>query len=379
MHFANNIDLQSGVLGGLLIGASSSAFMYLNGKTTGISGIVEGVLIANAGDDKAWTLTYFLGLLSAGVLLENVIPGSFGTSPHSLTLTPEAVALAGILTGFGTRLGSGCTSGHGICGLPRRSARSLAAVCTFMGTGALAAYYSRNTDLSAYVVAVGGASSAPGSPQEFLRYLAPTASVVAVVATVFNKNFFLYKTLFGLGTAAEREKSEKCAAVAATDSWGRFVADHVVTFGCAFVMGVGLVVSGMCNPARVVNFLNFSGADGWDPTLMGVMGGGVVLNSITFHLMHMHDVEIPLAATTGQRIRHTMKMDFAPENLLINWRLLVGSAIFGLGWGLGGVCPGPALVSLGSGIKTAGLFVPYMIGGIALQEVVFGKGLPFLR
>ena len=109
MHLANNIDLQSGVLGGLIIGASSSAFMYLSGKTTGISGIVEGVLIANAGDDKSWTLSYFLGLLSAGVLLENLIPGSFGTSPYSLTLTPEAIAMAGLLTGFGTRLGSGCT------------------------------------------------------------------------------------------------------------------------------------------------------------------------------------------------------------------------------------------------------------------------------
>ena len=74
-----------------------------------------------------------------------------------------------------------------------------------------------------------------------------------------------------------------------------------------------------------------------------------------------------------------MKMDFAPENLLINWKLLVGSAIFGLGWGLGGMCPGPALLSLGSGVKAAGMFVPYMIGGIALQEVIFGKGLPFLR
>lgn len=105
MHLADNIDLQHAVAGGLIIGASSTAFFYLTGKTTGISGIVEGVLIAPAGDDKSWTLSYFLGLLSAGVLLENLIPGSFGSSPHALTLTPQAIAFAGVLTGFGTRLG----------------------------------------------------------------------------------------------------------------------------------------------------------------------------------------------------------------------------------------------------------------------------------
>lgn len=387
MHLANNINLESGILGGLIIGGSSSIFMYLSGKTTGISGIVEGVLIAKEGDDKSWTVSYFLGLLSAGVLLENWIPGSFGTSPFTLTLSPEAIALAGVLTGFGTRLGSGCTSGHGICGLPRRSARSLAAVLTFMCTGAMSAHLSRNTELSAYVLAAGDSPSAANTPKDFLMYLAPTASVIGIVAAIFNKNFFLHKMLFGPGPDLEKKNMEKSGRsekfdVAKGSGFSplqKFVSNHVVSFGCAFMMGAGLVVSGMCDPKRVVNFLNFSGPQGWDPSLMGVMGGGVALNLVTFHLMHMHDVDVPLATTVGQTIRHTMKMDFAPENLLINWKLLVGSAIFGLGWGLGGMCPGPALLSLGSGVKAAGMFVPYMIGGIALQEVIFGKGLPFLR
>ena len=92
----------------------------------------------------------------------------------------------------------------------------------------------------------------------------------------------------------------------------------------------------MCNPARVINFLNFTGPNGWDPSLMGVMGGGVALNLITFQWMHSNDHEIPFAANVGTRIQQIMNLDFHPSNLVVDWKLLVGSAIFGLGWGLGG-------------------------------------------
>ena len=250
MHLADNIDLQHGIAGGLIIGVSSTAFYYLTGKTTGISGIVEGVLVAQPTDDKSWTLTYFLGLLSAGVLLENWIPGSFGANPHALTLTPQAIALAGVLTGFGTRLGSGCTSGHGICGLPRRSARSLAAVCTFMATGALSSYLSRNTDLAQYVVVNATNGDTLSSPKDFLLYLAPTASALGIVAAFFNRNFVVNRWLFGtsdIGKNNEKsgllEKAENRKAANDENSVPiqTLLSQHVIAYGCAFAMGTGMV------------------------------------------------------------------------------------------------------------------------------------------
>ena len=250
MHLADNIDLQRGIAGGVIIGLSSTALFYLTGKTTGISGIVEGVLIAPVGEDKSWTLSYFLGLLSAGVLFENLIPGSFGSNPHVLTLTPQAIALAGVLTGFGTRMGSGCTSGHGICGLPRRSARSLVAVCTFMATGAISSYLSRNTELAQYVVVSATSGVAASSPKDFLLYLAPTASALGVVATFFNRNFVLHRWLFGgADSGKNNEKSgllEKAENRPATNGANSvtvqtWLSHHMIAFGCAFAMGTGII------------------------------------------------------------------------------------------------------------------------------------------
>ena len=244
MHLAQDIDLTHGVLGGLLIGASSTVLYYVTGRTTGISGIVEGVIVNQVGDAKGWTITYVAGLMSAGALLgQHVVSGAFGDAPHALALTPEAVGLAAFLTGFGTRMGGGCTSGHGICGLPRRSLRSLVAVCTFMGTGALAAYVSRQTDLSRYVVAAAttaaaaaAAAAAPAAPTPggFLLYLMPTFSTLVAVATVFNKNFAPHTWLFG-GKDAGKNPSKNAAV-------GSPVAEHLVTFGCAFAMGAGLII-----------------------------------------------------------------------------------------------------------------------------------------
>ncbi|MEZ4402595.1 MAG: YeeE/YedE thiosulfate transporter family protein [Kofleriaceae bacterium] len=120
--------------GGGLIGLASALLFLSHGRIAGISGLL-GSLLPPQPIDRSWRLAFFVGLGLAGVVAAAVAPTAVGASVRSST----TVAIAGLLVGFGTRLGSGCTSGHGVCGLSRLSPRSMVAVATFMATGALTA------------------------------------------------------------------------------------------------------------------------------------------------------------------------------------------------------------------------------------------------
>ena len=129
-------EMISGLLGGILIGAAASGLLFFNGRIAGISGIVGGLLPPWA-EDGQWRLAFVAGLLTGGLLLLFAYPVAFSIRPPA---SLPVLAVAGLLVGFGTSVGHGCTSGHGVCGLGRRSARSLAAVITFMATGAITVY-----------------------------------------------------------------------------------------------------------------------------------------------------------------------------------------------------------------------------------------------
>jgi uncharacterized membrane protein YedE/YeeE len=121
--------------GGSLIGAASALLFLTHGRIAGISGVL-GSLLPPMPRDRGWRLAFLGGLVASGMAAAVVTPGAVGSSVRSALL----VVVAGLLVGFGTRLGSGCTSGHGVCGLSRLSTRSMVAVATFMATGALTAW-----------------------------------------------------------------------------------------------------------------------------------------------------------------------------------------------------------------------------------------------
>ena len=123
------------LLGGLLIGASATLFLWLNGRVAGISNIVVGLWSAGKGD-LAWRGFFIFGLLVGGATLLVFRPEAFAESPSSLA----ELAAAGLLVGLGARVGNGCTSGHGVCGLSRRSLRSLVATLMFMGAAMATVY-----------------------------------------------------------------------------------------------------------------------------------------------------------------------------------------------------------------------------------------------
>jgi len=129
-----------GLIGGALIGIAASLLLGLNGRIAGISGILGDLLWRAEGAERSWCLAFVLGLV-AGAGAYSVFHGPL---PLHLAAAPGTLAAAGLLVGFGTRLGSGCTSGHGICGIARLSPRSLLATTTFICFGIVTVFVRRH-------------------------------------------------------------------------------------------------------------------------------------------------------------------------------------------------------------------------------------------
>ena len=132
----------SSLLGGILLGIAASALFLNSGRILGITGILEG-LFKPTPDDSPWRLTFLLGLLTSPLVAKLILPADVLHAPR-IDANWTMVIVAGLLVGFGTRWGAGCTSGHGIRGLSRLSARSLVATLSFMGTGFITVFVIRH-------------------------------------------------------------------------------------------------------------------------------------------------------------------------------------------------------------------------------------------
>jgi len=135
----------------------------------------------------------------------------------------------------------------------------------------------------------------------------------------------------------------------------------LAAFFSALLFGLGLGISGMTQPAKVLGFLDITGQ--WNPSLLAVMAGAILVHSISYRLITKR--KSPVLVGQFQ----------IPTRRDIDWRLVLGSTIFGLGWGLAGICPGPALVSLASFDLSVGLFVISMVGGMFIYQIFDAKVL----
>ena len=127
-------DWINALVGGLIIGAAVSVMLLMNGRVTGISGIINGAISPQKGD-TAWRWLFIAGLWLGGLLLSSLIPAAIGAPVQQ---SPYMTIAAGLMVGFGTVMGSGCTSGHGVCGISRMSPRSLVATFCFILAGIVA-------------------------------------------------------------------------------------------------------------------------------------------------------------------------------------------------------------------------------------------------
>jgi uncharacterized protein len=136
----------------------------------------------------------------------------------------------------------------------------------------------------------------------------------------------------------------------------------LASFAAGLVFGLGLLVSGMADPAKVLGFLDLAGA--WDPSLAFVMAGAIAVGLAGFAVARRRQT-----ALLGGPMR-------LPPATGADRRLFGGSLLFGAGWGLAGICPGPALVALGAGQAAAAVFVLAMLAGMGLFEWIEGRGRP---
>jgi len=307
------------LVGGLILGGAATGLLLTNGKILGISGILNGSTnIQTTVSDRTWRLSFLSGSLAVASGLAAFYPSAFG--PAVPLQSTFQTLLAGGLVGFGTAMGTGCTSGHGVCGLPRFSRRSFVAVMTFMSTAALT-LFAKQAIVGTPAISASALPAIPGGVSASVLGGVALSIVLGLAALVWP----------GDGTPLLRK---------------------LLPMGWGGLFAVGLGLSGMLNPVKVKAFLSpLVLTGGWDPSLAFVMGGAVLLNVITF-----------TAIISRGRTLFNGSLEI-PRRNDITTHLLVGSALFGVGWGLSGVCPGPALLSLPTGSVSALLWLPAFFVG----------------
>ncbi|KAI0564854.1 hypothetical protein FGB62_22g120 [Gracilaria domingensis] len=307
------------IIGGALIGLAAFWNASLNGLVTGISGTLNSCLTLDQ-----FALSFVAGLASSTFALRPLID-AFPPEDVLSSIPPELLVLSGILVGAGTRIGNGCTSGHGICGLARLSTRSLVAVLTFMIVAMTVA------TLNPFVHIHSHSSAQPLS-----------AAHLAVLATL---------------------------SLSIPPLLAMLNAKVALRYSLGIIFAAGLIISGMWHPSKTLGFLRFPSpfakAPRWDPSLLFVFVGA-----------------LPVAFAGFQPILNGIKPLLAekhsfPTRTDIDKRLLLGSAMFGAGWGLIGMCPGPAIVYAGKfpGIQAVTYLLSMVGGSYGARTVLNALGM----
>lgn len=359
MPLASTFTLLSGLIGGGLIGLSAGTLLLMNGDILGASGIVSSTALspwkALTDPSQQWKLIFLSSFLLTSTLyygpaFENDMPAAeLGRSISTL-----GNILAGLLVGFGTKLGNGCTTGHGICGLARMSKRSLASVVTFMASGMATAFLTSPTGPLA-------------KSTEFLRTLATTSISTTDTNTAAQADRFEFAgSLVTLSVVAAalmaslvlNRRKETAQDNDDSDSANK---TSMAKMGPAALSGVlfafGLYKSGMIYNSKVFGFMDLSTipSGDWDPTLAMVMGGGLVTSWIAYQFVNV-DAHVNQCCDSGSsgtvsgfgKVKRRTSLDCpmvlpkgskfgVPTNTMIDFDLLAGSALFGMGWGIAGI------------------------------------------
>ncbi|CAB9500118.1 UPF0394 membrane protein [Seminavis robusta] len=349
-----------GLLGGALIGLAASVLLLFSGDILGASGIVSSIGLAPISSiqnpRQHWKIVFIAAFfLSSHLFFASEYEDKDG---GLASLSWAAYLIGGLLVGFGTRLGNGCTSGHGICGLARFSKRSMAAVMTFMSIGIITAYFTQQATTpfgdSAFAFLRDDSQEPVRVWDKAGAVLSMFLAFVALVAAAFHP----------ISETEDVNTRRKLAPAAIV----------------GILFAAGLYVSQMVYPVRVMGFLNVGliPQGDWDATLMFVMGGGMTLSFLAYQFVEGFQLfkggpsplAKPLALTEGSEF-------CVPSNTIIDRDLVLGAMCFGMGWGISGLCPGPAMFLASIGVSWVLVcYWPAFFVGAYIASLVKGKTIP---
>jgi len=329
-----NFTPLNSLVGGVLIGGSTSIYLLTSGRIAGISGLFDAatnVFEEKKPKDLSLKTAFTAGISLIGALA--VLTGMF--QPVSSNESAFTLLLGGLMVGAGAKLQHGCTSGHGVCGLSRKSPKSLVLVCSFMATGALTAGLVRPS--LPVVPAASEAAVSAALPASVANNAVPSLSILGLLYAYYH-------------------------------SASNLAVPFVGTL-CGVIFGIGLILGGMADPKKVVGFLDFTNE--WDPSLAFVMGGAVATAILPFHWTQQ---KVTKDASKNEKSKVFLFPDekfsqlkhIAPKS----WgehkdktKSMIGSVLFGAGWAITGMCPGPGLVLGGAGAASALLYLPAVLVG----------------
>jgi len=368
MSLFNPID---GLLGGSLIGLAASTLLLGNGDILGFSGIVSSVVLnprqAFASKNR-WKIVFLSSFLVTSTIVGTfLVPESIASggaeelkSIQGYPISNVGYALAGFLVGFGSRLGNGCTSGHGICGLARLSIRSFTAVVTFMATAISTTTFILPMSSGFLLTStMGGDTVYPTDNSRLFSNVVTTVAGIVSIPLLFKKSRQVMdqknkEAILEQKEMAVNQRKLPVAAIAAS------------------IFSVGLAVSGMIQQRKILGFLDMKGISGgyWDGTLILVMGGGLVVSAAGYHWVegfnYFKNDKVLSCPLIGDKACGKFNI---PRNKKVDAQLVLGAACFGIGWGLGGLCPAPALFVAASGYPKVLLYWwPFNFLGVFIAE-----------
>lgn len=411
-------------------GISAGALLLLSGEILGASGLVSSTILY---PQKALTdpsVTWKLVFLSSFLVFSNTVLVQYfaadprtGEDEHLTMVSNTGYLLGGALVGFGTRLGNGCTTGHGICGMARLSKRSFVNVAAFMASALITANLlapdnAAMTERTAFL-------RTDQAPQLQNAQLGKTFTMPVVMATMIalynlrqateslekREESSVRQPIMDIATAASKikdncdenetteEKKEEDISVKKTetpqeetneievsrkfsakkripnrreriiiqDATGKLL--PAIFAGSLFALG--LAWSGMVIPSKILGFLNLylTQHGTWDPTLLTVMAGGSIFSWIAYQFVEGFGV-IPNRYSMSAP-RGSSSFCNIPKNTTIDANLVLGGILFGVGWGISGLCPGPAIFLASIGTQPViQYWWPTFIGGAFLAQKV---------
>eukprot|EP01113_Clastostelium_recurvatum_P046611 TRINITY_DN8194_c0_g1_i2.p1 TRINITY_DN8194_c0_g1~~TRINITY_DN8194_c0_g1_i2.p1 ORF type:complete len:362 (+),score=71.65 TRINITY_DN8194_c0_g1_i2:69-1088(+) len=287
-------------LGGTMLFIASSQMMQMNGRVFGLSSIFSGAVW---GDRAMWRICVIVGM-SIGAHIGALIAPFLGLGEvnYEIPLSGYMIPIAGLLVGLGVQIGSGCTSGHTLCGIARLSPRSIVATCVFFVTAMFTA-----------------------------SFLYPQHDLPLNTGTLwptYDQTAQLIMMVIGSGSAlVSVSRLHKCDALPIS------LTVSLTSLLSGAIFAVGLVITGMANPIKVLSFLNVASPSSWDPSLAMLMMGGLLPNILYYQLI-----------TKRSSKPDVEERFYLPTKTTIDLPLILGALLFGVGWGVSGSCPGPSAV-----------------------------------